>query len=81
MHFIPDRRAASQRLLLRCTVACLRRAAALSRGDLRLRLAAARGGRVLRLAYRLEEPLELVAALLMNVPLAIKYGEARSGRG
>ena len=31
--------------------------------------------------YRLEEPLELVAALLMNVPLAIKYGEARSGRG
>jgi hypothetical protein len=28
------------------------------------------------LSYRLQEPLELIAALLMNVALAIKYGEA-----
>jgi len=27
-------------------------------------------------SYRIEEPLELIAALLMNVALAIKYGEA-----
>lgn len=33
------------------------------------------------LTYRLEEPLELVAALLINVALAIKYGEAQKYRG
>jgi hypothetical protein len=32
------------------------------------------------LAYRLEEPLELIAALMLNVALAIKYGETSRRR-